>query len=333
MKPMIKSRRFRVLSKLPRLNLQGLSFYWQGGVWRDILSHASQLKMLSIALEVAFLFGMGLLFGSFALLQSHHHYIDLPSVSLTLSYGVTHLIFPTPPQPGATLGQSGLIAIAIVAWLCFVASCRRLSHLVSQVYRSSIPKRARWLTLLFQWLITAGLLITTSLALYWVGPESLVPTPADLKLKAAEGSLVAPNWQTTLWHILRWPAALGVVGVGLAILYRLSPQRWQRGAPLWPGVGLCLALGSLGTTLATWGLNYINAQALAYGQLFELAFVFTWILGLILLVPIGAQFNVSLVNQNRVNLSAFNSPPLNAPPPSFETFKIHRGRSDRFPPE
>ncbi len=77
-------------------------------------------------------------------------------------------------------------------------------------------------------------------------------------------------------------------------------------------------------------MNQITAQALAYGSLLQLALVLVTMLGLALLIPLGAQFNVSLVNLNQVSMPLVQSPRLSAPPPSFESFKINRGPGDHF---
>jgi uncharacterized BrkB/YihY/UPF0761 family membrane protein len=219
-----------------------------------------------------------------------------------------------------------------LAWFCLTGAISRLSRLVSRVYRSSLPKRPRWLTSLYQWCLTAIFLVITSLVLYWVGPDYLTPETADsLRLKTAEGSAVSPAWQTGLWQLIRWPVAVGMAGLGLGIFYRLSPQRWQRGTPLWPGIGLSLLLGCLGLSAGAWLLTYLNHQNLAYGVLLQLALILVGLLGIFLLIPLGAQFNVSLVNQQQISMPySPDSPRFAAPPPSFDSFKIHRGPGDRF---
>lgn len=330
---MIKRRRFKFnfWSGVSCCRFRGLSFYWHGGIWRDILHHVGALSMPAIALEVTLLWVLGLLAGSFALLQIDQQLLRLPSFSLSLSYGVAQLLLPVSQESGASLARIWIVFILAIAWLCMVAAISQTARLVSRVYRSSVPKRPRWVTLIYHWFLTLLLLTVASLALHWLGPDTISPeTATDLRLKTAEGSRVAAPWQTTLWGLIRWPATLAILALALGTFYRLSPQRWQRGAPLWSGVGLSLLLGSLGIGLSRWMMNQITAQALAYGSLLQLALVLVTMLGLALLIPLGAQFNVSLVNLNQVSMPLVQSPRLSAPPPSFESFKINRGPGDHF---
>lgn len=299
-----------------------------------MLRHGYQLKVTSVTLEVAFLWLLGLIAGSFALLQGARQPIPLPQLSLQLGYGVQTLLLPDPLPQGMAVNRIWLGGVAVLAWLCLTAGTARLCQLVSRVYRSSAALRPRWVALVLNVLLTLMLLLLVNLSLAWLGPEHLTPTAVeDLRLQTAEGSPVEPTWPAALWYFARWPATLGVVGLGLASIYRLSPQRWVQGAPLWPGTGLVLMLGSMGLAIGLWGMHQITTQGVAYGVLLVLAMVLLLMYGLILLVPLGAQFNVSLVNQGAVVITSNNTPRLTAPPPSFESFKINRGQTDKFPRE
>ena len=307
--------------------------YWQKAIWQDVLQHGGSLNMPAIAMEATFLVSLGLLFGSYALLQGQNRYFELPSSFLSLSRWLTAMLAPGSPPPPAA-GRLWIGSILGLAWLCLAAAGSRLARLVARVYRSSLPKRPRWLTLIYHWFLTATLLAAASLALHWVGPDfGPLALGVDLRLKAAEGSVVTPTWRTSLWHIARWPVTLAMVGSAFGLFYRLSPQRWQRGAPLWPGVLLSLAVGGAGMGLF-WGLNaQITPSTTAYGLLLQLAMALTALFGLALVVPLGAQFNVSLVNQNHVAMPFTEGFRTAATPPSFDSFKINRGARDQFPRE
>jgi uncharacterized BrkB/YihY/UPF0761 family membrane protein len=283
-------------------------------------------------MEATFLWSLGLMAGSFALLQGNQPWMTLPPVTLTLSFGIAELLGLEVEDLGPGLSPIWGGLILVVAWLCLVGAVSRLSKLTAQIYRSSLIKRPGWMTVIYHWFLTILVLTVASLALHWLGPDHVTPAPAvDLRLYTAEGSRVTPQWQATLWNTLRWPSTLVVAGVGLGLFYRLSPQRWQRGAPIWPGVGLGLGLAAIGLGLSRWGIHQITAQAYAYGLLLLLTVVLVTVLGLALLIPLGAQFNVSLVNLHQVSMPAVSSQPLAAaPPPSFEAFKINRGRGDHI---
>jgi uncharacterized BrkB/YihY/UPF0761 family membrane protein len=295
-------------------------------------NHIGHLKVPAVCLESTFLLILGLLLGGFGLLQVHQHYLGLPSVSLTLSYWLASFWPSTAQTPGSeAIQRIWLGVILIVAWLCWVGAVSRLSRLVSRVYRSSLAKRPQWLTVLYHWGLTVVVLAAVNILLYWIGPDALIPVTADeLRLKTAEGTPVGLTWQTTVWHVVRWPVAIATVGLALGIFYRLSPQRWQRGAPLWPGIGLSLLLGGLGVASGIFLLEQINQQNLTYGIVLQVALIFVGLLGLVLLIPLGAQFNVSLVNQNQVSMPSGGPQRITAPPPSFDSFKINRGPGDHF---
>lgn len=329
---MMKRRRFSFSPRLPRLGLRGLSFYGHWGVWQDALTHAGILKFGNLAREVAFLWLLGTLAGSFALLQWQQQYGNLPPVSLSLGQLVQAILIPAQSGQSAAIGRFWIGAMALLAWFCLVAGTSRLARLVSQIYHSSLTRRPRWLTVLGHWLLTAMALAMVNLVLHWVGPALLSGAAAEeLKLAAAEGSIVAPTWQSNLWHLVRWPLSLGLVVAGLTVFYRLSPQRWSRGAPLWAGAGLAVAIGFAGIGVGFWAMLQLLRQAPAYGSLFSATIALMQLLGLAWLILFGAQFNVSLVNQGTVSVATVHSPPMVAPPPSFEAFKINRSLGDRFP--
>jgi uncharacterized BrkB/YihY/UPF0761 family membrane protein len=331
---MIKRRRFnfRIGSRFPRIQVRRLCCYWHGGIWKDIWQHVGKLNMSATAMEATFLLSLGLTAGSFALLQSNLQGMTLPAATFTLSFSVAEVLGLRAENVEADVNRLWVGLILGIAWLCLVGGVSRLSTLTAQVYRSSLPKRRWWMMVLYHWFLTAWVLAIASLALYWVGPDYLIPQAAvDLRLQTAEGSQVPAQWQATVWNLLRWPLTLTMVGLGLGLFYRLSPQRWQRGAPIWPGVGLGLALGGMGLGLGGWGIHQITAQALAFGLLLVVAIAMVTLLWLALSIALGAQFNVSLVNLHQVSMPAvLNRSLTTAPPPSFDSFKINRGPGDHI---
>ena len=331
---MIRRRRLNFSPRLPQLGLGRLSVYWHKGIWQDALGHAARLNLGSIAREVALLWMLGILTGSFAALQWNQQYLSLPQFSLALSNLVQAMFGPEPISPYGEIGRLWIFAIALVSWLCLVSGTARLADLVSRVYQSSLTRRPRWASFLSHWLLTAVMVTVVNFILFWIGPEyGAAAITEDLKLKASEGSAIVPTWQTNFWYLVRWPLTLGLFGLSTAMFYRLSPQRWPRSAPLWSGVGLTTILSAIGTGAGWWTINMITSRVPAYGVLLVVAVVLLELIWLALVIPFGAQFNVSLIGRGNLLRIPAHAFPTTAPPPSFEAFKINRRQGDRFPPE
>ena len=286
-----------------------LAVYGSGRLWREVWLQAARSRWAEVAAAIAFLWLLGLLGLSFVLLQVQQQQIlPLPAGAGQLARGVQISLAIAPVETNANLlGRWGLGLLGLGAWLCLVAGSQKLMQLVAAAYGAGHTQPGNWRTRLLPWGVTLLGLVLAGLVLSLTG--------------AATGPQPGP--MTPLWRLGRWAIALASVALGLAAVYRLAPRRWVPGLPLWPGVRLGLLLGIVGLGLRYWGLTWLASQALAYGLLLSLGLNLGALYGLILLVPVGAQVNLSTLRHRGAVSRPWGMPSPPAPP-SFESFKINR---------
>ncbi|MFQ4135715.1 hypothetical protein PGN35_005290 [Nodosilinea sp. PGN35] len=292
---------------------QSLAFYGSGRLWRDVASQAVRSRWAEVTAAIAFLWLLGLLGASFVLLQGAQTAIIPPS-ALALAQGFPALLGVVDPTPQAgTLGRWGAGFLGLGAWFCLVAGSRQLHQLLAATFGQGAvggPAADTWRCRLIPWGMT----------LLGLGLAGLV---FSLLGSGTEGAIAPGRWSTVL-RLGRWALAIGVVAVGLALVYRLVPPRWSPSLALWPGVRVAVALGLLILGLRHWGLSWLARQGIAYDLLLVLGINLVTLYGLILLVPVGAQVNLSTRRHRSTVQHPWGRPVPTPPPPSFDSFKIKR---------
>lgn len=291
-----------------------LAIYGNSRLWREVWLQAARSRWAEVAAAIAFLWLLGLLGLSFVLLHlEQQQALPLPPGAWQLAHGLQTSLAIAPVDASASanvsfLGSWGLGLLGLGAWLCLVASSQKLVQLVAVAYGGSSSRPMNWRTRLLPWGVTLLGLVLTGLVLSLTG--------------AAAGS--QPSLVAQVWRLGQWAIALACMTVGLGLIYRLAPGRWAPGLPLWPGVRLVLLLGLVGLGLRSWGLAWLAGQELAYGLLLTLGLDLGALYGLILLVPIGAQVNLSALRSRGAVSRPWEMTPPPPTPPSFESFKINR---------
>lgn len=293
----------------PALWARSLAVYGSGRLWQEVGYQAGRSRWAEVGAAIAFLWLLGFLGLSFGLLQLNQT-SALPLGILGPARELQSILaIADPVANNSAPSLWGLGIVGLGAWLCLVGGTQKLIHLVGTVYSSGASQPADWRTRLLPWGLTAlGLGIT-----------GLVFAVMDRGASVAQTGLAQG-----MGLLGRWVLALGIVALGVGLMYRLIPRRWTPGQPLWPGVRMVLifGLGLLG--LRQWGVSWLVRQDLAYALLLVLGLNLLILYGLILLVPVGAQINVSTLRHRGLPGRPWGVPAAAPPPPSFDSFKIKR---------
>ncbi|MBW4485245.1 MAG: YihY/virulence factor BrkB family protein [Tildeniella torsiva UHER 1998/13D] len=301
----------RFLSYLsPALWGSTLSVYGSGRLWREVGQQAARSRWAEVTAAIAFLWLLGLLGLSFVLLHLGQRGM-LPLGALGVARGLqTILGIATAAAPTASPGRWGLSLVGLGAWFCLVAGTDKLVRLVAAVFDPRPTLLASWRSRLLPWGIT----------LLGLGVAGLTVSLTGNGLDAAA---IAGRWGVFI-RLGRWALAIGIGAAGLGLTYRLAPQRWLPGSALWPGVKVALALGLGILGLRHWGLGWLVRQGIAYDRLLILGLNLAALYGLILLVPVGAQINLTILRHRGAIHRPWGRPIPTPPPPSFDSFKIKR---------
>jgi membrane protein len=139
-------------------------------------------------------------------------------------------------------------------------------------------------------------------------------------LMALGGVILAPlvlSWfglgglTATLMRILRWPALLVVLLVGLAVLYRYAPNRraarWQ-----WVSVGSVFAsvVWIVASFLFSWYLAKFHTYNATYGSLGAVAATMMWLWLSATVVLLGAELNAEIEHQTARDSTVGEDKPL-----------------------
>jgi hypothetical protein len=294
-----------------------LAVYGKGRLWQEVWHQAGRSRWAEGAAAVAFLWLLGLLVGSFVVL----HLAKIPGVwlppgGLEVARSLqASLAIPAAEAGAEPIGRWGLGLAGLGAWVSWVAGTQKLLRWVGEVYGDRPESRQSWRSRLLPWGVALLGLGLGGAIVSLVGPASTL----------ADSTLTGAGLARRGEYLARWGLALGSLALGLALVYRFTPRRWRAGLPLWPGVRLALVLGLGIFAVRGWCVGWLTGQAMAYAPLLTLALNLLTLYGLIVLVPVGAQVNLSALHHRGTGLGrTWGSPPAMAPPPSFDSFKIKR---------
>ncbi len=300
---MFNRRRFWLRS---HLRFQGLGLYGNLSLWQSLWHKGGQGRWTTKTTEITFGWLLGLLGGSFVTLHLNPGQGWLQGalrLATWLQALVRAEVLPPPADPNRWL----LVGVGLITWVCFLAGSRPLTQTLGAIYQGQPVPPTSWVRRFIPWVITVMLLTMVAIAV------ALVTGPAD-----------APGPERWGWLIGlgRWIAAIGVLGLGLGVVYRLSPSHWVPGTPLLPGTVLTIAGWLLVQGLSRWGIQRLVELA-NYGLLLGLGVGLVGLYSLVLLMLVGAQFNVLTRSSGPGPGKRFGRrrPP---PPPSFDSFKINR---------
>ncbi|MGH6673096.1 MAG: YihY/virulence factor BrkB family protein [Xanthobacteraceae bacterium] len=288
-----------------------LQIPWAG--WKDILwrtySEMFSDRILSIAGGVAFFILFAIFPAITALVSAYGMFFNAQTIthSLSMAQGVVpnDVLNLLRQQANRIASQSNgalsigvIVGILVTLWSA-MGGVKAMIDALNVIYEEKETRsivRFNLSALIFTlggfgvFLVAMGAVVAVPLALSWLGL----------------GELAA-----TLMKVVRWPALLIVLLVGLAILYRYAPNRraarWQ-----WVSVGSVLAsvvwIGA--SYLFSWYLAKFNSYNAAYGSLGAVMAMMMWLWISATVVLLGAELNAEIEHQTARDSTIGDDKPL-----------------------
>ncbi len=111
----------------------------------------------------------------------------------------------------------------------------------------------------------------------------------------------------TLWRLLTWPLALGIVATACAFIYRFGPSRWTHGTPIMPGAILAaLSWAILSALFRLYVENFGNYNKV-YGAVGAVIVLLLWLQMSSFVLLLGDQLNVTVGDTMQQSRAKANS--------------------------
>jgi membrane protein len=98
----------------------------------------------------------------------------------------------------------------------------------------------------------------------------------------------------TLWRLLSWPLALGIIAIGCAFIYRYGPSRWTKGTPIMPGAVLAAVFWAIVSALFRLYVTNFGNYNKVYGAVGAVIVLLLWLYMTSLVLLLGDQLNVTV---------------------------------------
>jgi membrane protein len=98
----------------------------------------------------------------------------------------------------------------------------------------------------------------------------------------------------TLWRLLSWPLALGIIATGCAFIYRYGPSRWTRGTPIVPGAVVAATSWAIVSALFRLYVANFGNYNKVYGAVGAVIVLQLWLYMTSLVLLLGEQLNVTV---------------------------------------
>lgn len=186
--------------------------------------------------------------------------------------------------------NSGLFSLSFVFALwassgALSAAMTALDH-IHQV--PPTQRRPFWKAKLISLGLTIGtiLLLIIACTLIFVG---------DLVVRriANQSDILKPG-VLTIWRLLTWPLALGIVSSAFAFVYRFGPSRWISGKPILPGAILAAISWAIVSGLFRLYVSNFGDYNRVYGAVGAVIVLLLWLYLSSLILLIGDQLNVTV---------------------------------------
>jgi membrane protein len=98
----------------------------------------------------------------------------------------------------------------------------------------------------------------------------------------------------TLWRLLTWPLALGIVATACAFIYRFGPSRWTHGTPIMPGAILAAVSWAMLSGLFRLYVENFGNYNKVYGAVGAVIVLLLWLQMSSFVLLLGDQLNVTV---------------------------------------
>lgn len=99
---------------------------------------------------------------------------------------------------------------------------------------------------------------------------------------------------STIWRLLSWPLALGIVATAFAFIYRFGPSRRNKGTPIMPGAMLAAISWAILSALFRLYVENFGNYNKVYGAVGAVIILLLWLYMSSLVLLLGAQLNVTV---------------------------------------
>lgn len=262
-------------------------------VAKDVVARVKESELILLAAGVAF-FGLLALIPSLIAAVSIYGLVSDPddvarqveAMSATLPDSARDLVAEQMDSiastPSGSLSVSAVISILLALWSASAGVARLIAalNIAYRVPESRGAVKLRGLALA----ITAGIIVGVVLAI-----GAIVVVPAVASSAGAEGV------GSTLVSWLRWPALLVGFQVGLAVLYRIGPDRPDsRLRWLSWGSGIATVAWVAGSALFSLYVSWFGTFNETYGSLAGVVVMMLWLLLSSLAILVGAAVDAAV---------------------------------------
>jgi membrane protein len=98
----------------------------------------------------------------------------------------------------------------------------------------------------------------------------------------------------SLWRLLSWPLALGIIATACAVIYRYGPSRWSPGTPIMPGAILAAISWAIVSALFRLYVTNFGNYNKVYGAVGAVIVLLLWLYMTSLVLLLGEQINVTV---------------------------------------
>jgi membrane protein len=184
--------------------------------------------------------------------------------------------------------NTGLFSISfIVAIWAASGALSAAMNALDQIHQIP-PQQTRpfWKAKLISLGLTIGTILLLLLASFLVFISDLI-----LKFFVSESGL---SFLLSIWRLLSWPLALGIVSAAFAFVYRYGPSRWDSGTPMMPGAVLAAISWAISSGLFRLYVSNFGNYNQAYGAVGAVIVLMLWLYMSAVVLLVGDQLNVTV---------------------------------------